>query len=130
MDIAASPLVKTFLVMALALPLVAACRGARPGASSGLDALFARRIDPGGPGAAVLVVKDGRPVLEGGYGVRELRTGQPIGARTNFRLASVTKQFTAAAVMLLVRDGRLDYEARLNDIFPDFADYGRAITVR
>ncbi len=128
MDIAAGPLVRTFLVMALAIPLFAACRGARP--DGGLDALFARRVDPGGPGAAVLIVKDGRPVLERGYGVRDLRTGRSIDARTNFRLASVTKQFTAAAVMLLVRDGRLSYEALLTDILPGFPGYGRAITVR
>src|ERR1700704_913586 len=45
-------------------------------------------------------------------------------------LASVSKQFTAMAVMLLVHDGKLRYDERLTDIFPDFPVYGRGITVR
>ncbi len=53
-----------------------------------------------------------------------------IDAHTNFRLASCTKQFTAMAVMLLVHDGKLRYQDRLTDIFPDFPDYGKSITIR
>ncbi|MGE5644907.1 MAG: serine hydrolase domain-containing protein [Acidobacteriota bacterium] len=86
--------------------------------------------DAKSPGYAVLVRQHGRTVLARGYGARDLRTFAPIDAKTNFRLASCTKQFTAAAAMLLVRDGRLRYETRLTDIFPDFPAYGRAITVR
>jgi len=55
---------------------------------------------------------------------------RPIDGRTAFRLASVTKAFTATAVMMLVRDGKLRYESSLTDIFPDFPEYGRGITVR
>jgi len=95
-----------------------------------VDSLFAGLVTDQEPGAAVLVIADGRVVLEQGYGVTDLRTRRPIDARTNFRLASVTKQFTAAAVMLLVRDGKLRYEDHLADIFPDFPAYGRSITVR
>jgi CubicO group peptidase (beta-lactamase class C family) len=82
------------------------------------------------PGAAVLVVKNGEIVFERGYGVTDLRTLRRIDARTNFRLASDTKQFTAMAIMLLVHDGKLKYDEPLTDIFPDFPAYGRAITVR
>lgn len=82
------------------------------------------------PGAAVLVVKDGQIVFERGYGVTDLKTLQKIDARTNFRLASVSKQFTALAIMLLVHEGKLRYEERLTDIFPDLPDYGRGITIR
>lgn len=95
-----------------------------------VDALFSGLTSDREPGAAVLVVKDGRVVLERGYGVTDLRSNRRIDARTNFRLASVTKQFTAAAVVLLVRDGKLRYEDSLTDIFPGFPDYGRVITVR
>jgi len=94
------------------------------------DAVFERWISDLEPGAAVLVVKDGRTVYERGYGVTDLRTMRRIDGRTNFRLASVTKAFTAAAVMLLVRDGKLRYEDTLTGLFPDFPEYGRAITLR
>jgi CubicO group peptidase (beta-lactamase class C family) len=82
------------------------------------------------PGAAVLVVRNGEIVFERGYGVTDLRSLRRIDARTNFRLASDTKQFTAMAIMLLVRDGKLKYDEPLTDIFPDFPAYSRAITVR
>src|SRR5258708_15547298 len=49
---------------------------------------------------------------------------------TNFRMASFTKQFTAAAIMLLAREGRLSYDDPLTRFFPEFPEYGRAIRVR
>lgn len=82
------------------------------------------------PGAAVLVMKNVRSVLKRGYGLPYVRTGKSIGPGTNFRLASLTKQFTAAAIGLLVREGKLDYERCLTEFFPDFHEYGRAITIR
>jgi CubicO group peptidase (beta-lactamase class C family) len=82
------------------------------------------------PGLAVMIREDGRTLFARGYGARDLRTFAPIDAQTNFRLASFTKQFTAMAVMLLVHDGKLRYDERLTDIFPEFPAYGRAITVR
>ena len=62
--------------------------------------------------------------------MRDLRTRAKIDSQTNFRLASVTKQFTAMAIMLLVHDGKLQYDDRLTDIFPDFPAYGKDITIR
>ena len=53
-----------------------------------------------------------------------------IDQRTNFRLASFTKQFTAMAVMMLVHDGKLRYDQTLTEIFPDFPPYGKNITIR
>jgi CubicO group peptidase (beta-lactamase class C family) len=97
---------------------------------SAIDALFAKFENARNPGCAVLVIKDGQAIFSKGYGVADLRTHEKIGPETNFRLASVTKQFTAMAIMLLVHDGKLRYEERLTDIFPGFPAYGKAITVR
>jgi CubicO group peptidase (beta-lactamase class C family)/membrane protein DedA with SNARE-associated domain len=95
-----------------------------------LDAIFAAVTKPDEPGLAVLIRKDGQIVFERGYGVRDLRTRAKIDAATNFRLASVTKQFTATAIMLLVHDGKLTYDTKLTDVFPDFPAYAKAITIR
>ncbi len=92
--------------------------------------LEGRRVAGNEPGLAVLVRRDGRNLLELGHGVRELRARAPIDARTGFRLASVTKQLTAAAIVLLVRDGRLRYDEALAEALPGFPDYGRAVTIR
>ena len=97
---------------------------------SHLDAIFAPLIDAKSPGAAMLVRKNGETIAQRGYGVRDLRTLVPIDAKTDFRLASFTKQFTAMAVMMLVADGKLRYDEPLTEIFPDFPQYGRTITVR
>ena len=95
-----------------------------------VDRLFAPYARPGVPGAAVLVVKDGRPALVRTYGLAELESAEPVTERTNFRLASLTKAFTATAVMLLVRDGRLTLDDRVRDVVRDFPAYGRNIRIR
>ncbi len=97
---------------------------------SRLEAIFAPLSNSKSPGVAVLVRKDGRAVFERGYGVRDLKSLTAIDPQTNFRLASCTKQFTAMAIMLLVRDGKLRYDEKLTEVFPDFPAYGQAITVR
>lgn len=98
--------------------------------SSQIDAVFAPLKSSNAPGAAVIVIHNGQPVFRRGYGVTDLRTRRAIDPSTNFRLASFTKQFTAACIMMLVRDGKLRYDDRLTDIFPEFPEYGRTITVR
>jgi CubicO group peptidase (beta-lactamase class C family) len=95
-----------------------------------LDAIFAPLKSANAPGAAVLVVHDGKTIFRRGYGVTNLRTMHPIDSSTNFRLASFTKQFTAMCIMLLVHDGKLRYDDHLTDILPDFPAYGKPITVR
>jgi CubicO group peptidase (beta-lactamase class C family) len=95
-----------------------------------IDSIFSSVTQPDAPGLAVLVRKDGRTVFERGYGLRDLRARAKIDAATNFRLASCTKQFTAMAIMLLVHDGKLTYDTRVTDVFPNFPAYGKSITVR
>jgi CubicO group peptidase (beta-lactamase class C family) len=104
--------------------------GAESVSAQKIDDIFVGLKSADAPGAAVLVIKDGKSVFQRGYGVTDLRTRNKIDEHTNFRLASVSKQFTAMAVMPLVYDGKLHYEDRLTQIFPDFAAYGNSITIR
>jgi CubicO group peptidase (beta-lactamase class C family) len=98
--------------------------------SSKIDGIFSSLADGKSPGMAVLVRDHGRTIFQRGYGIRDLRTSTSIDAQTDFRLASFTKQFTAMATMLLIHDGKLKYDQKLTDLFPDFPNYGRAVTVR
>src|SRR5438270_1927856 len=118
---------RTLAVIAVA---VFALPGSGQVSAARVDAIFSSLSSRDAPGAAVLVLRGGRAVFRRGYGVNDLRTLRPIDARTNFRLASFTKQFTAAGIMLLVRDGKLHYDNHLTDIFPEFPAYGRSIAVR
>jgi CubicO group peptidase (beta-lactamase class C family) len=94
------------------------------------ESVFRGLIKPDEPGLAVLVRCGGRDAYARTEGVRDLHSKARIDARTNFRLASFTKQFTAMAIMLLVHDGKLRYDEALAELFPDFPAYGKTITVR
>jgi CubicO group peptidase (beta-lactamase class C family) len=119
------------LLRKLALLLLwTAAAGAYAAADDGIDSIFAPLASAKSPGLAVLVEKDGSVIFRKGYGVRDQRTLSPIDHDTNFRLASVTKQFTAMAIMLLVHDGKLRYDQKLTALFPDFPAYGHDITIR
>jgi CubicO group peptidase (beta-lactamase class C family) len=107
-----------------------AARSSQDQIAPALDAIFSPLAHANSPGLAVLVRKDGRTVFERGYGARELRSFVKIDPHTNFRLASCSKQFTAMSIMLLVHDGKLRYDDKLTDVFPDFPAYGKAITIR
>ncbi|HVM49261.1 MAG TPA: serine hydrolase domain-containing protein [Candidatus Acidoferrum sp.] len=95
-----------------------------------LDALFQDFSQPGAPGASVMVIRDGKVAFAKGYGLANVEVMVPCGTNTNFRLASVTKQFTAMSVLILVDRQRLSLDERLTDFFPEFPAYGREITVR
>ncbi|WP_119419822.1 serine hydrolase domain-containing protein [Desertibaculum subflavum] len=77
-----------------------------------IDALFARWATPGSPGAVVAVAQGGEVLHLAGYGLASIEHGVPIGPRTRFRIASVTKQFVVSAALMLVAEGRLDLGAR------------------
>lgn len=95
-----------------------------------IGVIFTAATSPKDPGLSVLVRKAGKTIFERGYGLRDPRSGLPIDETTDFRLASFTKQFTAMAVMLLVHDGKLRYEEKLTEVFPEFPAYGKTISIR
>lgn len=82
------------------------------------------------PGASVIVIKDGRTLLKKGYGLSNIEKKTLIGPDTAFLLGSVTKQFTAMAIMMLAERGKLKYEDSLTKYFPEFPAYAEKITIR
>ncbi len=82
------------------------------------------------PSASIIVIKNGEIELAKSYGYAELENNMLATPKTNYRIASVTKQFTAMAIMILVNQGKLSYETKLTDIFPEFPKYGENITIR
>jgi CubicO group peptidase (beta-lactamase class C family) len=116
--------------LTLILTAVMSSLGIAQVSSQQIDSVFSSLKSAAAPGAAVLVVHNGQQMFRQGYGVTDLRSKHPIDAQTNFRLASFTKQFTAACIMLLAHDGKLHYDDHLTDFFPDFPTYGKSITVR
>lgn len=72
------------------------------------------------PGLQMSVMKDGRLAYSRGFGFSNLAAETPVTATTMFRIGSLTKQFTAAALLLLAEDGRLSLDDRLQRFMPDF----------
>ena len=95
-----------------------------------IDAIFQPLVAEGTPGFAVGVYREGKIVFAHGYGLSDLALRVPISPRTDFRLASLTKQFTATAIMLLAHDGKLSYDDPLTKVLPEFPAYGQKITIR
>ena len=82
------------------------------------------------PGASLLVLQDGEARVHRGYGRSDLEQGVEAGAATNYRLASVSKQFTAAAILLLAQDGKLAIDDRVRKWLPSLPPAADAITLR
>jgi len=82
------------------------------------------------PGASVLIVRDGRVILRRAYGLADLENHVAASAATHYRLASMTKQFTAAAVLILVQDQRLSLDDPIRKWLPTLPDATAAITIR
>jgi len=113
-----------------AMLFLSLCLGFSHDLTAQSDQLFEAYNGNDTPGAAVLVIKNGKPIFKKAYGLANLEEKTPITLSTNFRLASVTKQFTAMCLMKLAQSGRLGYEHNLQQIFPAFPAYGRNIMIR
>jgi len=97
---------------------------------SAIDAILTPYRQPGVPGASVLVLRDGQPVYRKAFGFADLEAHVPATIHTDYRLASLTKAFTAMSIMLLVKDGKLHYEDRLVDVLPGAPAYAKDVRIR
>ncbi|HET6633260.1 MAG TPA: serine hydrolase domain-containing protein [Rhodanobacteraceae bacterium] len=93
-----------------------------------VDALMSR-YSGDVPGASLLVIKDGKPRIRRGYGYADLERQVRATPATNYRLASLTKQFTAAAILLLAQDGTLQLDDPLRQWIPELPASDAGITL-
>lgn len=122
-------IVRALAVVLLSMLALAGCATGGGAVQASVDALM-RDYAGDVPGAAVLVIRDGTPVVSRAYGLADLEVRTAATPRTNYRLASVTKQFTAAAVLLLVEDGRLALDDRARRWLPSLPAAADAVTIR
>lgn len=118
------------LLLLLALPVVG--QGAAtptPDRAAQVDAIFAPWSSREKPGCAVAVGEKGRTVLSRAYGMADLEHDVPNTPATIFEAGSVSKQFTAAAALLLVQQGKLSLQDDVRKYVPELPDYGTPITI-
>ena len=118
-------------ILLASLCTLAGCASHAPGTAVDVevDRLMARYAGDG-PGASLLVVQDGVEIIRRGYGLADLEEGVEAGPSTHYRLASVSKQFTAAAVLLLANDGKLNLDDPARAWLPSLPSAARDITLR
>jgi CubicO group peptidase (beta-lactamase class C family) len=114
----------------LALTLAQAATAQSHWRATAVDSLMADYARPNAPGASVLVVHNGRVDLIRSYGRADVERATPVRRETSFRLASLTKQFTATAVMQLVADGKLRYDDEIGAILSTLPEFARHVTIR
>ncbi|MEL6529401.1 MAG: serine hydrolase domain-containing protein [Pseudomonadota bacterium] len=125
------------LLALFGLALIAAAMPARaengaPAADMGawIDALMERSFEEDGPGAVVVVAKDGEVIHRSVRGMADIEAGEAITPSTVFRFASITKQFAAATALKLAEQGKLSLDDPLSKFLPDYPAPGNAVTVR
>jgi len=127
-------LASCLVLQLLQLPLGAA--HAAPGPASvdqalaaKIDAVVAAHYKAGKPGATLIVVKDGKTVLRKAYGMADLARKLALRPEATLRLGSITKQFTAVAIMILADEGKLAVSDPITRFLPDYPTQGKLITV-
>ena len=95
-----------------------------------IDSILSKYNNPNEPGSSVIVFKNNKVVFKKGYGISNMNTGEEIKPNTNFRLASVTKQFTAMSILLLAEKHKLSIEDPISKYFSMLPPYIAGIKIK
>lgn len=95
-----------------------------------LDSLLRQAFDQSQPGGALLVLQHDTVIYKNAIGIQDYNTKKALSAHSNFRMASVSKQFTAAAILILEKQGKLSLHDPIIKFFPDFTSVGKTITIQ
>ena len=112
----------------IAALILAAPQDVTPAAA--VDAIFKAYDTRTSPGCAVAVFQDDNVLYKRAYGMANLDHDVPLTSSTVFHVASVSKQFTASAILLLAQDGKLSLDDDIRKHIPELPDFGRTITIR
>jgi CubicO group peptidase (beta-lactamase class C family) len=104
--------------------------GSQTDVTARVDKLFERWNRTDSPGCALSVMRYGRIVYEHGYGMADLDHNVTITPSTVFHVASMSKQFTAASIVLLAQQGKLSFDDDIRKYIPELHDFGTPITIR
>jgi CubicO group peptidase (beta-lactamase class C family) len=95
-----------------------------------IDAIFSDFDRSDSPGCSLGVIRDGELIYKRGYGMANLEYGLALTPRSVLRIGSTSKQFTAMAILLLAREGKIDLDADIRDYLPALTEYETPVTIR
>lgn len=123
---------KAFYSLLVCIILMVSCTPSpEKEAAAQLDKLCTTLFPADEPGASVLVMRGNDILFDKGYGIADIDTKKPIDGNTFFNIASVSKQFTAVAILQLAEEGKLSLEDPVSKYFPEFkADFWKDIQIK
>jgi len=95
-----------------------------------VDGLFKQWDKLDSPGCALAIIKDGKSIYKKGYGMADLEHDVPITTKTIFSIGSISKQFTAMCILLLVEQNKISLDDDIRKYLLKFPDYKKLITIR
>src|ERR1700736_5965545 len=95
--------------------------------ASAVDGVFADFAKPGSPGCSLAVARDGKLLYSKGYGMANLELEVPLSPSSVFDIGSTSKQFSAASILLLEKQGKLSVNDDIHKYIPELPDYGKKI---
>ena len=120
---------RTLVIVVLSIAAASAALSADDRAQQ-VDQIFATFNRPGSPGCSLGVIRDGAFVYRKSYGEASLELGVPLSPKSVFYVGSISKQFTAASVVLAAEQGFLSLDDDVRKYIPELPDYGQKITLR
>ncbi len=120
---------KSLLIAGLAFVIATTTFAQDAALQAQFDQLLQAQYPADGPGAAVLVTRKGQVIYQKAVGMADLELDVPLRTDHVFRIGSVTKQFTAAAILLLAEQGKLSLQDEITKFIPDYPTQGKTITV-
>src|SRR5271156_146920 len=118
-----------FVTLALRM-LLSVAASAQDVATEKVDQIFSVYDKPGSPGCSLGVIRNGDFIYRKAYGSANLELGVPLSLQSVFYMGSVSKQFTAAAIVLAAEQGYLSLDDDVRKYIPELSDYGHVITLR
>src|SRR6202043_3156051 len=97
--------------------------------AAAVDEVFSDLTKPGSPGCALAVYRDGKIIYAKGYGLANLEENVAITPQSVFDIGSTSKQFTAASILLLAKQGKLSVHDDVRKYLAELSDYGQKITI-
>ena len=94
-----------------------------------VDQMLENLYEPGKPGATALIARDGKVIYRKAFGLANLELNVPMKPENVFEIGSITKQFTAVSILMLLEQGKLSLEDDITLYMPDYPTMGKSITV-
>jgi CubicO group peptidase (beta-lactamase class C family) len=124
-------MLRRLITVLVALALAGGSAAAQTNLAATIDALVEAPIKAGKvAGASIAVVRGNQTIVEKGYGLADLQLDVPTPPRAIYEIGSITKQFTAAAMLLLAEEGKLSLDDELTKFLPDYPTGGHRVTIR